>query len=74
MIGGKNGKLYVVIFNKDDIKKLEVGILCFGVMRFEFLWIIFNGSMIIRLVGEFVMISDKIIDGCGVEIYFVGLF
>ncbi|XP_024381179.2 probable pectate lyase 22 [Physcomitrium patens] len=70
--GGKNGKLYVVTSNKDDIKKPEAGTLRFGVTRSEPLWIIFNGSMTIRLAGELVMTSDKTIDGRGAEIHLVG--
>lgn len=57
----------------DDLEYLRFGILCYVLLWNGFFWIIFVKSMIIKLKGEFWVNLYKIIDGCGVDVYVVGV-
>ncbi|KAG0585870.1 hypothetical protein KC19_2G045700 [Ceratodon purpureus] len=70
--GGKDGKIYVVTSNNDDIRSPSPGTLRYGVTRSEPLWITFAKDMTIELKGELIVSSYKTIDGRGAEIHIVG--
>lgn len=73
VMGGRNGRIYVVIFVSDDnFVNFVFGMLWYVVIWLELLWIIFVYSMIIRLKNELMIMSFKMIDGCGVIICIFG--
>ena len=71
-IGGKDGELYVVTTDQDNLKSPAPGTLRYGVTRNEHLWIIFARSMTIQLKGELIVSSYKTIDGRGATVHLVG--
>ncbi|KAJ4889945.1 putative pectate lyase 3 [Raphanus sativus] len=68
--GGKDGPIYVANDSSDDdLVTPKPGTLRHAVTRDGSLWIIFAGSMIIKLQQELMITSDKTIDGRGARVY-----
>ncbi|KAJ6351188.1 hypothetical protein OIU78_007174 [Salix suchowensis] len=69
-VGGKYGKIYVVTDPSDqDMLNPRPGTLRHAVIQKEPLWIIFSGSMIIRLNQELMVNSHKTIDARGANVH-----
>ncbi|OWM73973.1 pectate lyase-like [Punica granatum] len=67
--GGASGRYYVVYDPSDnDMLNPKPGTLRHAVIQKEPLWIIFAGSMIIRLKQELMITNDKTIDGRGANV------
>ncbi|XP_057959145.1 putative pectate lyase 2 [Malania oleifera] len=66
--GGKYGKLYVVTDPSDDPINPKRGMLRFGAIQFEPLWIIFGRDMVITLKNELIFNSYKTVDGRGANV------
>ncbi|KAG0556834.1 hypothetical protein KC19_11G082500 [Ceratodon purpureus] len=71
-IGGKNGPIYTVTNNGDDLQNPQPGTLRYGVTRNGPLWIIFAKSMTIQLKGELWVTAFKTLDGRGAEVHITG--
>jgi pectate lyase len=71
-IGGKNGPIYTVTSNGDDLQNPQPGTLRYGVTRTGPLWIVFAKSMSIELKGELWVTAHKTIDGRGAEVHITG--
>ncbi|KAG5521151.1 hypothetical protein RHGRI_033638 [Rhododendron griersonianum] len=72
-IGGKMGAFYTVTDPSDnDMVNPKPGTLRHAVTQPQPLWIIFAGSMTIRLNQELIMASDKTIDARGVNVHIAG--
>ncbi|KAL3731733.1 hypothetical protein ACJRO7_028591 [Eucalyptus globulus] len=68
--GGKRGWFYVVTDSSDnDMVNPKPGTLRHAVVQKGPLWIIFAGSMVIRLNQELIMTSDKTIDARGANVH-----
>ncbi|KAL9669299.1 hypothetical protein QQ045_006843 [Rhodiola kirilowii] len=67
-IGGRNGRIYVVTNNQDDPVNPKPGMLRYGVIQTEPLWIVFAKSMVITLKNELMVNSYKTIDGRGAKV------
>ncbi|GAA0186084.1 lyase [Lithospermum erythrorhizon] len=70
--GGKHGEFYVVTDDSDDTMNPKIGTLRHAVTQKRPLWIIFQRDMVIRLVQELIMESDKTIDARGTRVYITG--
>ncbi|XP_034923426.1 probable pectate lyase P59 [Populus alba] len=69
-VGGKYGKIYVVTDSSDnDMLNPKPGTLRHAVIQKEPLWIIFSGSMVIRLNQELMVASNKTIDSRGAKVH-----
>ena len=71
-LGGKNGKLYVVVDSSDDAVDPKTGTLRYGVIQPDPLWIIFENDMVIKLENELIVNSYKTIDGRGARVEIAG--
>ena len=71
-VGGKNGPIYTVTSNADDLTNPQPGTLRYGVTRNGPLWIIFAKSMNIQLKGELWVTAFKTIDGRGAVVHITG--
>ncbi|CAI7740693.1 unnamed protein product [Closterium sp. NIES-54] len=64
--GGKGGKLYVVTTEADDPVNPTEGMLRYGIIQKEPLWIVFERDMVFdKLKAEMMIASDKTIDARG---------
>ncbi|KAL7613100.1 probable pectate lyase P59 [Lactuca sativa] len=71
--GGKLGRIYVVNDCSDnDMVNPKPGTLRHAVLLPEPLWIIFSGTMNIKLRQELIFTCDKTIDGRGFEVHISG--
>ncbi|ESW35694.1 hypothetical protein PHAVU_001G256800 [Phaseolus vulgaris] len=71
-IGGKDGKLYVVIDSSDNPINPKPGTLRHAVIQEEPLWIIFKHDMVIKLHMDLLVNSYKTIDGRGATVHIAG--
>ncbi|KAJ8761772.1 hypothetical protein K2173_004583 [Erythroxylum novogranatense] len=67
-MGGKYGRVYVVITPYDDPVNPKPGTLRYGVIQTQPLWIIFSKDMVIKLENELIVNSYKTIDGRGAKV------
>ncbi|TVT97519.1 hypothetical protein EJB05_57223 [Eragrostis curvula] len=73
--GGLAGEIYVVTDPSDDLFNMvspRPGTLRYGVVQDRPLWITFGHDMIINLVNELIVNSDKTIDGRGAQVHVMG--
>ena len=67
--GGKSGDFYIVTNDDDDDENPTPGMLRYGVIQKEALWIYFAKSMTITLKSELFIASDKTLDGRGANVH-----
>ncbi|KAK4421356.1 putative pectate lyase 2 [Sesamum alatum] len=67
-MGGKNGAIYVVTDPSDDPVNPKQGMLRYGAIQTQPLWIVFERDMVISLENELMVNSYKTIDGRGARV------
>ncbi|KAB5533746.1 hypothetical protein DKX38_016832 [Salix brachista] len=67
-MGGKYGAIYVVTTPNDDPVNPKPGMLRYGAIQSNPLWIVFAKDMVITLKNELIMNSYKTIDGRGAKV------